>query len=77
MFKMINKHCLNLIQKGCVMVVAIRTKTQLIMLEATIWSQVIQPWDVTCSIPYSSGSFRFRPVSRTGNFLICDIGMSC
>ena len=28
----------------------------------------IQPRDVTCSILYSSGSFRFRPVSRTGNF---------
>ena len=28
----------------------------------------IQPRDVTCSILYSNGSFRFRPVSRTGNF---------
>ena len=34
-FKIINKHCLSLIQKACVMVVVIRTKTQWIMLEAT------------------------------------------
>ena len=37
----ISKHCLNLIQKACVMVVVIRTKTQWITLEATIWSQVV------------------------------------
>ena len=40
-FKVINKHCLNLIQRACVMVVIIRTKTQRIMLEPTILSQVV------------------------------------
>ena len=40
-FTIINKHSLNLIQKACVMIVAIRTKTHRIMLEATIWSQVV------------------------------------
>ena len=40
-FKIINKHYLNLIQKACIMIIAIRNKTQWIMLEATIWSQVI------------------------------------
>ena len=39
-FKIKNKHCLNLIQKACVMVVVIRTKTQRIKLEATILYQV-------------------------------------
>ena len=34
-----------------------------------------QPRDLTCSILYSSGGFRFRPVSRTSN--LCNIGMSC
>ena len=28
----------------------------------------IQPKDLTCGIFYSSGSFRFRPASKTGNF---------
>ena len=32
-FKIINKHCLNLIRKACVMVAVIRPKTQWIMLE--------------------------------------------
>ena len=40
-FKVISKHCSNFIQKACVMVEVIRTKTQSIMLEATIWSQVV------------------------------------
>ena len=40
-FKVISKHCLNLIQKASVLVEVIRTKTQSIMLEATIWSQVV------------------------------------
>ena len=40
-FKVISKHCLNFIQKAFVMVEVIRTKTQSIMLEATIWSQVV------------------------------------
>ena len=39
--KVINKHCLNLIQKAWVMVVVIRTKTQRIKLEPTIFSQVV------------------------------------
>ena len=37
----INKDYLNLLQKPCVMVVVIKTKTQRIMLEAIIWSQVV------------------------------------
>ena len=40
-FKIINKYCLNLIQKACKMVVVSRNKTQSVMPEATIWSQVV------------------------------------
>ena len=40
-FKIVNKLCLNLIQKACIMVVVIRNKTQWIVLEATICSQVV------------------------------------
>ena len=40
-FQIINKNCLNLIQKACVMVLVTWTKTQWIMLEATIWSKVV------------------------------------
>ena len=40
-FKIINKHSLNLIQKACVMIDVIRTKTHRIMLEAIIWPQVV------------------------------------
>ena len=36
----------------------------------------IQPREVICIIIYSSGSFRFRLASKTGNFKLCDIGMS-
>ena len=39
-FKTIKKHCLNFMQKAGIMVI-IRTKTQQIMLEATIWSQAV------------------------------------
>ena len=40
-FKIINNHCLNLMPKACEMIVVIRSKTKWIMLEATIWSQVV------------------------------------
>ena len=39
-FKKINRHCLNLIQKDCIITVVNRSKTQLIMF-TTIWSQVV------------------------------------
>ena len=66
--KRINKYCLNLIQKACVTAVVIRTKTVNHVGGYHLVPSSIQPRDVTCSILYSSGSFRFRPVSRTGNF---------
>ena len=40
-FKIINKHCLSLIQKACIMVAIIQNKTQSFMVEATILSQVV------------------------------------
>ena len=49
-FKIINKHYLNLIQKACVMVVVIRTKTQWIMLEATIWFQVVYSQEIYLAV---------------------------
>ena len=51
-FKMINKNCLNLIQKACIMVVVIRTKTEWIILETTIWFQVAYNQG-RCNLQYS------------------------
>ena len=71
-FNIINKHCLKLIQKACV------TDTKKLLYSELKHSEScfrlpfvpssIQPRDVTYSILYSSGSFRFLPVSRTGIF---------
>ena len=74
-FKIINKHCLNLIQKACVMVIVIRTMNH--VGGCHLVPRSIQPRDGTCSILYSSGSFRFRPVSRTSKNVDSDIRMSC
>ena len=40
-FKIINKHCLKMVQKACIIIVAIGNKTQWIMFQATISSQVV------------------------------------
>ena len=67
-FKIINMRCLNLIPKAYVMVVAAELKSVDHVGGYRLVPSSVQPRDVTSSIFYSSGSFRFRPVLRTGNF---------